>query len=166
MRIPRLSIGFPIYCAAAAAPAAIERILTQEFSDFELIISDNASIDATADICAEYARLDDRIRFQRQAKNFGTNRNFEDVLALARGALFMWTAHDDRFGHSFIRRCVEALTSFPDAVLAMSDIVIVDEDKGETRIHPLSDDVGHSDPVRRVNWILSGAAWIDRKSVV
>ena len=44
---------------------ALDSVLTQSFRDFELIISDNGSTDAIAEISAEYARNDSRVRVVR-----------------------------------------------------------------------------------------------------
>jgi glycosyltransferase involved in cell wall biosynthesis len=56
MDIPIVSIGLPVYNGQEYLTNAIDSILSQEFEDFELIISDNASEDGTEDICRLYAR--------------------------------------------------------------------------------------------------------------
>ena len=68
---PRVSIGLPVFNGQRYLPQAIEAILAQTYGDFELIISDNASIDGTAEICREYAERDQRIRYLRQPTNIG-----------------------------------------------------------------------------------------------
>ena len=50
---------------------AIESILAQTFTDLELIISDNASTDATPAICAGYAARDSRVRYHRHERDLG-----------------------------------------------------------------------------------------------
>ena len=92
---PKISIGMPIYNAEQFLSEAIESILSQSFSDFELIISDNASTDNTRDICMSYANKDCRIRYLCQIKNIGAWSNFQYVLAQSRADYFMWAAHDD-----------------------------------------------------------------------
>ena len=56
----------------------LEALLGQSYEDFELIISDNASTDGTADICRRYEKQDSRIRYVRQPHNIGLfpNHNF------------------------------------------------------------------------------------------
>jgi glycosyltransferase involved in cell wall biosynthesis len=61
MKVPKLSVGLPVYNGEAFLRIALESIVTQDFPDFELILSDNASTDETAAICEEFARRDDRI---------------------------------------------------------------------------------------------------------
>ena len=72
----RLSIGLPIFNGELFVHKAIESILAQTFRNFELIISDNASTDSTKQICEEFAKQDNRIRYFRQNENIRTHRNF------------------------------------------------------------------------------------------
>ena len=62
----KVSIGLPVYNGERFIRNSIDSILSQTFTDFELIISDNASTDATKYICEEYAIKDKRIRYIRQ----------------------------------------------------------------------------------------------------
>ena len=52
---PPLSIGLPVYNAERYLPQTLDSLLTQTYGDFELVISDNASTDATESICREHA---------------------------------------------------------------------------------------------------------------
>ncbi len=54
LKKPKLSIGMPIYNAEKFLRNRLDSLLSQKFSDFELIISDNASTDSTQQICKEY----------------------------------------------------------------------------------------------------------------
>ncbi len=73
---PKISIGLPVYNGENILRRSIDSILSQTFSDFELIISDNASSDSTPIICQDYAKRDKRIRYVRQKKNIGVYRNY------------------------------------------------------------------------------------------
>ena len=68
---PKVSIGLPVRNGGRHLGEAIDSILAQTFADFELIISDNASTDDTAAICATYAARDPRVRVIRQERNIG-----------------------------------------------------------------------------------------------
>ena len=70
-RLPRLSIGLPVFNGERYLAEAIESLLAQSFSDFELLILDNASTDATKRICADFCSRDQRIRYTRNAANIG-----------------------------------------------------------------------------------------------
>ena len=115
---PRLTIGLPVYNGEKYVAESIDALLGQTYTDFELIISDNASTDATADICHGYARQDSRVRYIRQPKNIGLAPNHNVVVEEARGELFKWTAGDDLYARELVERCVDALDKYPEVVLA------------------------------------------------
>jgi glycosyltransferase involved in cell wall biosynthesis len=144
--VPRLSIGLPVYNGENYLAESIESLLGQTYRDFELIISDNASTDRTADICREYAARDDRIRYVRQPRNIGAAPNHNFVVQQARGELFKWAAHDDLFGPELLRLCVDELDHHPKAVLAHAYMAIVDESGEviETYDYTLATDSPHA----------------------
>ena len=72
--VPRLSIGLPVYNGENYLAESLDALLGQSYEDFELIISDNASTDGTADICRRYEKQDSRIRYIRQPRNIGLPR--------------------------------------------------------------------------------------------
>ena len=55
-KTPTLTIGLPVYNGENSVKKSIDSLLCQTFTDFELIISDNASTDSTSDICREYEK--------------------------------------------------------------------------------------------------------------
>jgi len=104
---PKVSIGMPVYNGEKFIREALDSLLAQTFTDFELIISDNASTDATETICREYAAHDPRIRYVRQRENRGVLANFRFVLDEAVGEYFMWAAADDEWKSFFVEFCVD-----------------------------------------------------------
>jgi glycosyltransferase involved in cell wall biosynthesis len=92
---PELTIGMPVYNGEKYIREALDSLLKQSFRDFELIISDNASIDGTQAICQSYLDRDPRIRYVRQPANLGALKNFCFVLQEANAQYFMWAACDD-----------------------------------------------------------------------
>jgi glycosyltransferase involved in cell wall biosynthesis len=125
---PRLSIGLPVYNGERYLPEALDALLGQTYSDFELIISDNASADATQEICRDYAKRDARIRYVRQPVNVGAGPNHNVVFHESRGELFKWASHDDLYGRDLLLRCIEALDARPQVVLAHAWQAIIDAD--------------------------------------
>jgi glycosyltransferase involved in cell wall biosynthesis len=117
---PRVSIGMPVYNGSAFLREALDGLLAQTFEDFELIIRDNASTDATEDICREYAARDPRVRYVRSDKNVGAAANYNHVVGLARGAYFRWAAHDDVCLPGFLQACLDRFEQ-PDG----ADLVVV-----------------------------------------
>ncbi len=127
---PRVSIGMPVYNGERHVSEALDSLLAQSFEDFELVISDNASTDRTAEICQERAARDGRIRYVRNRENIGPVANFNQVLSLARGEYFMWAAHDDRWHRTYIESCLAGYALDPSLVLVSSVAQLVDPATG------------------------------------
>ena len=121
-----VSVGLPVYNGAKYIGECIDSVLAQSYQHFELVISDNASTDATAEICLSYAAKDSRIRYVRQPENRGAMPNFDYVLRHSTGKYFMWLAADDRIAATFVEKLHGLLEKHPDFALVMSDAVIID----------------------------------------
>jgi len=124
---PRVSIGLPVFNGEKFLPDTLDSILTQTYSDFELIISDNASTDKTGQICQDYAAKDQRISYYRNEENIGAAKNYNRVFELSAAEYFKWSAHDDLCASEFLRRCVETLDADASAVLCHPRTKIIDE---------------------------------------
>lgn len=142
---PRVTIGLPVYNGETFVGDAIRSILEQEFDDFELLIADNASTDATADICRSLAEQDDRIRYERSPVNRGAARNFNGLVDVARGGLFKWAAHDDLLDPRYLGECVSLIDSDQSAVLAHTRTTIVDASGSRVRDYenPLDPEIAY-----------------------
>jgi glycosyltransferase involved in cell wall biosynthesis len=116
--VPRLTIGLPVYNGEKYLAESVDALLGQSYTDFELIISDNASTDGTADLCRRYVRQDSRVRYIRQPENIGLAPNHNVVVEQARGELFKWGANDDLYARELVGRCIDGLDEHPDVVLA------------------------------------------------
>jgi glycosyltransferase involved in cell wall biosynthesis len=107
MKKPVLSIGLPVYNGERYLQKALASLLSQDFDDFELIISDNGSSDQTQAICRDFARMDRRIRYFRSDQNRGATWNFRRVFELSEGEFFKYAAYDDECYPTMLRRCME-----------------------------------------------------------
>ena len=123
----------PVYNGEPYLSDAINSILSQTMTDFELIISDNASTDRTEDICREFARQDERIRYVRNTENVGAAGNYNKVFELARAEYFRWSNADDLFEPILHEKCIAFLDNNPAAVLAYGKTKIIDEFGNVTR---------------------------------
>jgi glycosyltransferase involved in cell wall biosynthesis len=124
----QVSVGVPVYNGASGLAVALDSLINQTFRDIEIIISDNASTDATPEICRWYTDKDSRISCHRQSTTISVIDNFLFVLGKARAPYFMWAAHDDVRAPDFIEKLHAALTANNSAVLAFGDIVDVRRD--------------------------------------
>lgn len=124
---PRVSIGLPVFNGEKYLAKAIDTILAQTYTDFELILADNASTDKTPEICAAYAQRDPRVRYYRNATNVGASKNFNTVFSQALGEYFKWAAHDDFLHPDFLARCVAVLDRDASVVLCFSQMQIINQ---------------------------------------
>lgn len=124
---PRVSIGLPVYNGEQYLKEAIDSILSQTFADFELVISDNASTDATQSICQEYAAKDRRVCYYRNELNLGLSWNFNRVFELSVGEYFKWTGHDDVCKPKLLAQCVDILDTQPAVTLCYPKTIIINE---------------------------------------
>ena len=114
---PLVSIGIPVYNGEERLSSALETVINQDYSNLEIIISDNASTDSTPKICENFARQDSRIKYFRSEVNHGSSWNFNRVFELSTGKYFTWAADDDLREESMIRECTSRMEKFPDSVL-------------------------------------------------
>lgn len=159
---PTVSIGLPVYNGEAFIRGALDSLLAQDYEDFELIISDNASTDGTPEICRAYAARDRRVSYHRNAENLGPIKNFNRVLELSGGKYFMWAAHDDLWEPGYLRNCVAALESDPSLLLCCSSLRFIDEEGRTIEVdydkydNP---DLSSTDVRERVRTLLSRWGW-------
>jgi glycosyltransferase involved in cell wall biosynthesis len=124
---PLVTIGIPVYNGEAFLEDALRSAMEQTFTDIEIVISDNASTDRTAEIVARLAATDPRIRVFRNQVNLGAAPNYNRCYEEARGKYFKWLAHDDRMKPGYLAAMVAALENRPDAVLANAITDYIDE---------------------------------------
>lgn len=125
---PTVSIGMPVYNGEKYLPNALTTLLNQDFEDFELIVSDNASSDRTQEICRMFAARDTRVRYFRNEKNIGLSANHNRTFELATARYFKWAAHDDEFPRPMLSRFVKTLEHAPPSVAVVySQCEYIDE---------------------------------------
>lgn len=127
---PHISVGMPVYNSGRWIQSSVESILAQDYRDLELIISDNASTDATEDICREIITADPRVRYYRNVKNLGVDANYNRVVQLARGCYFKWASSNDLCAPQFISTCIGVLDQRPDVVLCYPRTELIIDDNG------------------------------------
>ncbi len=155
MSTAAVSVGLPVYNGEQFLAIAVESILNQTFSDFELIISDNASTDSTEEICRHYARLDGRIRYDRLPVNQGAAGNYRRVFELSRGRYFKWQAHDDVCLPECISRCFDVFETAPRSVVSVHpQAELIDAQGAVIGMNDEFLDARHSRPHHRLAHVL------------
>jgi glycosyltransferase involved in cell wall biosynthesis len=99
---------------------AIESVLAQTFTDFELIIVDDCSRDRTVEIAQSYASRDRRIRIIVNEKNLGDYPNRNRAATLATGEFIKYHDSDDVMYPHCLALMTEQLAAFPEATVALS----------------------------------------------
>jgi glycosyltransferase involved in cell wall biosynthesis len=123
---PEISIGFPVFNGEKYIEEAIISLLKQSFTNFELIISDNASTDSTEKICLKHQESD---RYIKQPVNNGALFNFKFVLAESIAPYFMWMAYDDICSeNNYLEELIKPLQSGLDYSFPKVRIITMDGD--------------------------------------
>lgn len=125
MSRPKLSVVIPAYNNADFIEATVDSVLTQDFDDFELIIADHSSTDATADVLRGYGD-DSRVALLRTPSGGGARRNWQRVTDAAAGTYLKLVCGDDLLYPGALSAQVAALDSYPSAVVVASRRDILD----------------------------------------
>ncbi len=147
-QFPKVSIGMPVYNMEDTLQEAIDTVLNQTFSDFQLIISDNASDDGTEEICRAAARQDSRVIYHRNSENI-LAENFRLLVLLSKGKYFMWAGARHSRRPEMVARCVEALEEDPKAVVAYTHAELTDPATGARSFYCDTYLLDQDDPAER-----------------
>jgi glycosyltransferase involved in cell wall biosynthesis len=139
---PKISFVVPVYNMEAFVADCLNSILGQEGNhDYEVIVIDDASTDASADVIARFE--DPRIRLIRHRENLGPAQTITEGLYAARGAYVARIDPDDRYRPHFLNQAVKILDRHPDVGLVFGRIAMIDKagkitDSGTTYPAPAS----------------------------
>ncbi|MGD0763533.1 MAG: glycosyltransferase family 2 protein [Roseiarcus sp.] len=131
-----ITIGVPVYNGADLLDESLACLARQTFGDFKVLIFDNASTDATAEIAEGWAARDARFHYVRQPRNVGGVANFRDALLAAESPWFLWRADDDLSADDYVETLYRLTTESPGCKLAASTILSHDLDGGRRRLTP------------------------------
>lgn len=157
--VKQVNVGMPIYNESKYIGKTIESILNQEFTDFELIISDNASTDDTLTICEQYAAKDSRIRIINNQVNIGAADNFKQVFERSTSDYFVWISGHDLWHPQFLSRCVAGLNTNPSIVLYYPKSIWIDDTDRDLGEIGRGVDTRGLDPVSRFQIVLWGMGY-------
>ena len=129
---PKLTVGLLAYNHERYIECCIKSILEQDYSDFEIIILNDASADKTDYKIREYLEklksISKRVKYICHAVNCGNiPQNFNEIVREARGEYFWALSCDDMFGPSAFRKMVKILDENLDCGVAYSNMNIIDD---------------------------------------
>jgi glycosyltransferase involved in cell wall biosynthesis len=155
----QVNIGMPIYNESKYIGTTIESVLGQEFTDFELIISDNASTDDTLSICEQYAEKDNRIRIIKKKVNIGAADNFKQICEESNSEYFVWISGHDLWHPKFLTKCVAGLNNNPSVVLYYPKSIWIDDTNRDLGSIGRSIETRGLDPISRFQIVLWGMGY-------
>jgi len=141
-KIPSISVLMPVYNAERYLADAVNSILKQTFTDFELIIINDGSTDESLNILQTYAQQDDRIRLVSR-ENRGLVETLNEGLNLCNAPLIARMDADDISLPERFYEQISFLNKHPQCVLVGSRVIIIDADNDE--ICEMGDYFDHKD---------------------
>ena len=155
---PSISIGMPLYNGEDFLKERLKSIISQSYSNFILIISDNGSTDKSQEICKEMSKKDKRIIYLRHEENKGPYWNFDYVLKKAKTKYFVWAAVDDIWSQNFLEKNIDVLEKNENVVGSIGEykmhnriidpltsekkIKVLENTKKFQYVHPAHGDIG------------------------
>ena len=158
---PRLSIAVPVRNGGRFLARTLDSLLAQNYADFELIISDNASSDQTEAVCRAYATREGRIRYYRSSCDFGSAYNYNYLFQQARGEYFKWAAADDLYDAEFVGRCVQVLERDSSVVLAYTQTRFINENGVVLTLNDPGFNLPSESPKERLRYVIHASHWVN-----
>ena len=160
---PKVSVGLPIYNGEKTVVRALNHILNQTYTNYELLISDNDSTDDTEAICRAYEQKHSSIKYFKRDHNYGISNNFNFVAMQAKGEYFIWMHDDDYWKQEFLETLVTELDLKPEIGLSMCAIqrINANGDKHDLIQFNKNDDPYYMSPLKLMNQIAGG--WANKK---
>lgn len=155
---PLVSIGMTVFNCERFLVEALESLLSQDYENFELIISDNASEDRTPEICREYQARDRRIRYSRNETDMGSLFNYTKVKNLSRGKYYMGATDHDLWHPTLLTKCVAVLENDPEVVICYPRTQRIDVNGNFLFLGPSRFDTRGMSPAARYVHIINNIA--------
>jgi len=132
---PKVSVCLTTYQRPQGLTRSLESILAQDYSEFELIISDDHSSDETEQICKAYVARDKRVRYSRNASNLKMPGNLNAAISMARGE-YIANLHDgDVYRPDLIAQWAAALDKYPTAAFVFNALEVLNADLSHRQYH-------------------------------
>lgn len=119
----KVSVLIPTYNSAPFLDEAIQSVLNQTFTNFELIIVDNKSTDNSHEVISKYLG-DKRIAYYQNPTNIGMVNNWNKCLDYAQGDYIKYLCSDDKFHPQLLEKYVQVMDKYPNVALVTSDRAI------------------------------------------
>ncbi len=111
MHVPCVSVCIPTFNMGRFLGEAIQSVVQQTYSDFEIVICDNCSTDNTVEVVGRFR--DPRVRYVVNEHNLGMYGNFNRTIEHARGRYLKFLCADDRIHPQYIEKAMAFFETFP-----------------------------------------------------
>jgi glycosyltransferase involved in cell wall biosynthesis len=164
--MPEVSVCIPAYGAAEFLMNTVDSVLSQDFEDFEVVITDDS---LTLDVMEAIADVKDpRIRYVKNPHRLGSPANWAEGIGKSRGRLIKLMHHDDRFTRSDSLRRFVRLLDDPHVDFAFSASLVVDPEQEPLWVHSPTERIEEmrSNPYVLLlgNWVGGPSATIYRRT--
>ena len=132
----RFSVIIPLYNKALYVANAIESVLSQTITDFELVIMDDGSRDNSFDVAQEAIKGHDNC-YLFQQENAGVSMARNNAVATSKGEYLCFLDADDWWSPTFLEEMSHLIENFPDAGIYGTSYIIVNEAKHKTHVAPV-----------------------------
>ncbi len=119
---PLVTIGLPVFNGGKSIERAIKSIQSQTYRQFQVLISDNASTDATATLCNRLTKSDSLFKYVRLRYHVDAMENYRSLISKARTSFFVFIAADDYWEPDFLDLHIQCLLNNNAAVACTSDV--------------------------------------------
>ncbi len=153
--LPTICIGLPVFNGGSKLYNALDSLLSLDYPNYRIVVSDNDSSDDTSSILKAYAAKNSHLELHCcPVGGVPSTENYNRVLRVSHGDYFMWASHNMLWDSSILRRCVESFQKHPNAVLVSPTCKILDGASGRPlKIDPCIN-TSDLDPIARVTRFL------------
>lgn len=134
-QFPKVSVLIPTYNMKEYLKQAIDSVLSQDYSNLEIIVSDDCSTDGTDEMMKQYYQMNPKVKYFRNEVNLGARKNGQRLLYdLADGTYILGLNHDDYLiQNDYISKAVNLLEEYPNISLVFANLKIYNVKSGEIR---------------------------------
>lgn len=137
----KFSVVIPLYNKAPYVAKAIQSVLSQSFTDYELIVVDDGSVDGSAEIASHSMEGHANCRLLRQ-ENAGVSMARNNGAADTQGEYLCFLDADDWWEPTFLEEMAQLIVDYPDAGIYGTNYTIVNETKHKTRVANIGVEAG------------------------
>lgn len=122
-----ISVILPVYNGERFLAQSIESVIAQKYDNWELVILDDCSTDATPNIIQKYAKEDKRIKYYRNEQNLKLPGNLNKGFSIAKGSYLTWTSDDNKYRDNALEKMYNVISENKDIDLVYASYQVIDE---------------------------------------